>query len=52
MTEAVRLNGGIAPLAIHAAPGDLDDVQDGISAAVGPGDLSQIAFPAEDQCND
>ena len=38
MTEAVRLNGGIAPHGHPRGPGHLDDVQAGIGAAVGPGD--------------
>jgi hypothetical protein len=47
MSEAVRLNGGIAPPAIHADR-DLDDVEAGVGAAIGPGN-PQIAFPAEGQ---
>ena len=38
MTEAVRLNGGTAPHGHSRGPGDLDDVQAGVGAAVGPGD--------------
>jgi transposase InsO family protein len=36
MTEAIRLNGGIAPQAIHADRGDLDDIEASIGAAVVP----------------
>ena len=34
MTEAVRLNGGTAPAVHPRGPGDLDDVQAGVGAAV------------------
>ena len=48
MTEAVRLNGGTAPLAIHADRGTSMTSRDSVGAAVGPGD-PQITFPAEGQ---
>ena len=48
MTEAVRLNGGTAPHAIHADRGTSMTSKPVSSAAIGPGD-PQIAFPAEGQ---
>ena len=38
ITEAVRLNGGFAPHAIHADRGTSMTSKTGVGAAVGPGD--------------